>query len=160
MCPLQVGQSNIGIALLSLFCAVVFPVCRSCLALVLWFSSLGPSTRKRIVAIIDVLGLYAGADVYSICLLVMVWQLPKLFENMEEASQYVHLTMAPLSGLAAYTFGALLDVVAIQSVLDLHEAVAADKEERRPTPASSMPLGPSAAGHFGQSNGGEEEKAA
>ena len=103
------GAENIGMSILTFAFVVVAPLLRCFLSLLLWFVPMRGVVQRGVADAADSLSVVAAADVFAACGFVMVWQLPRLFANMEDAARYVALEMRPYFGLYLFGVAGLID---------------------------------------------------
>lgn len=107
----HIGESNVGMSIFTTIFVVLAPIIRSFCCLILWFVPLTPKAQSMYANFISILSVIAQADVFAVTTFIMLWQLPKLFEHMEEAAKYVTLTLTSSSGLYIFLISALIDNV-------------------------------------------------
>jgi len=107
--PNHIRGENYGMTYLMLAFVAVAPLLRALCGVLLWFVPLKPNFQSKIAGVIDTLSVVAASDVFSATAFLMIWQLPKLFANMEEAAEYINLTLEARTGLYCFAFFGLMD---------------------------------------------------
>lgn len=85
----HIGGANVGLAMFTLFFVVLAPIIRSICCLCLWFIPMRAAKQRMVAGAINLLSAVAGAEVFGVACLLMTWQLPKMFEHMEEAAKVI-----------------------------------------------------------------------
>eukprot|EP00614_Pseudopedinella_elastica_P017616 CAMPEP_0172649880 /NCGR_PEP_ID=MMETSP1068-20121228/242014_1 /TAXON_ID=35684 /ORGANISM="Pseudopedinella elastica, Strain CCMP716" /LENGTH=530 /DNA_ID=CAMNT_0013464241 /DNA_START=78 /DNA_END=1670 /DNA_ORIENTATION=- len=107
--PNHIGAENLGISLLMLAFVAAAPLVRSACCILLWFVPLRDDFQRALAQTIELTSVVAAAEVFGVAALVMTWQLPMLFENMEEAAEYIYLELTPCIGMFILTPMGFLD---------------------------------------------------
>jgi hypothetical protein len=105
----HIGSTNVGMSIFVFLFVVFAPLARSFCAIVLWFVPMSKNVQATWATSINVFSIFAGADVFAVTCFIMIWQLPHLFENMEEAAKYVTLELRAYNGLYILALGGFLD---------------------------------------------------
>ena len=125
----HIGSENIGMSVLTLAFVVIAPLVRSLFGMVLWFSPMSGNAQKAVAGAIEFLNVVAAADCFSITAFLMIWQLPKLFEQMEEAAEYMELQLSPCVGLYVFAVAGFIDTFVSSSIYYQYMAAAEYKVE-------------------------------
>jgi len=134
----HIGSENVGMAIFLFIFVILAPLARSFCSIILWFIPMSPNVQKTWAGAIDIFSIFAGADVFAITVFLMIWQLPHLFENMEEAAKYVTLKLTAYNGLYFLTIGGFLDTFI--SPLIYHRYCDMVNEDRLKDIESSIPF--------------------
>jgi len=122
------GGENLGAMLLTFTLAVAAPLLRSFLAMMLWFVPTRGGAQKGLAKAMGWLGAVSQAEVFAAAVLLMAWQLPGIFEHMDESAKYVALSARPYSGLYVFGAAALVDALVGPAVhRRYHATVAAER---------------------------------
>lgn len=134
----HIGATNVGMSIFIFFFVIFAPLARSFCAIVLWFVPLSKNVQATYATAINIFSIFAGADVFAVTAFIMIWQLPHLFENMEEAAKYVTLSLTAYNGLYLLLLGGFLDTFV--SPLVYNKYVGLLEEERLKEDESAIPF--------------------
>ena len=129
--PNHIGGENVGMSALVCSFVVLAPLVRSMCCCLLWFVPMREDIQRGVASVISWASVVAAADVFSVTALIMIWQLPKLFSNMEEAAEYMYLQLTPCMGLFVLTLFGFVDTLAAASTYtSLMDVLKAENAER------------------------------
>jgi len=126
----HIGGENALLSTLTLAFVVCAPILRAFFGILLWFTPLRSASQRAFAGIIDYLSVVAAADVFGVSAYIMVWQLPKIYANMEEAAEYMTLTMNSCIGLYVFTLAGFLETFVSKAIHERYlETVKAEGEQ-------------------------------
>eukprot|EP00614_Pseudopedinella_elastica_P000856 CAMPEP_0172596514 /NCGR_PEP_ID=MMETSP1068-20121228/16325_1 /TAXON_ID=35684 /ORGANISM="Pseudopedinella elastica, Strain CCMP716" /LENGTH=464 /DNA_ID=CAMNT_0013395585 /DNA_START=132 /DNA_END=1526 /DNA_ORIENTATION=+ len=137
----HIEGENLWIGRFVLWFVVIAPLVRSVGSNALWFLPLPHAARRLIAFTTDAASVVAAAEVFGVSAWFMIWQLPKMFDHMEEAARYIDLNMSACSGLYLLIFSGFLDTLATKVVQDRFiDTLHAPEPKPEPVEAEAVPF--------------------
>ena len=125
----HIGGENVGLSILTLAFVVVAPLLRALFSLLLWIMPMRAGMQRAFAGVIDYLSVVAAADVFGVSAFIMIWQLPKIYSNMEEAAEYMTLSMNSCAGLHIFTAFGFLETFVSKAIHERYMQVIREESE-------------------------------